>query len=195
MELIAITQEGCCPWESRAIEYMIDSGFSRVHIRKPMADADSVAALIESIDRHCYPYLSLHDHHALAVRYGLGGVHLNSRWPEVPSGFGGLVSRSCHSVDEAATADYDYCFLSPIFDSISKSGYSAAFDRPTLAAALSTTLAARKVIALGGVTAGRLSDLAWLGFRGAAFLGAVWRGTDYKTIENNINAIVRTCVE
>lgn len=194
MELIAITQEGCCPWESRAIEYMIDCGFSRIHIRKPMADADSVAALIGSIDRRCYPYLSLHDHHALAVRYGLGGVHLNSRWPEVPSGFGGLVSRSCHSVGEAAMADCDYCFLSPIFDSISKSGYRAAFDRPTLAAALATTLAARKVIALGGVTAGHLPELAGLGFNGAAFLGAIWRGTDFKTIGKNIDEIVRACV-
>lgn len=90
--------------------------------------------------------------------------------------------------------DCDYCFLSPIFDSISKSGYRAAFDCSTLAAALATTLAARKVIALGGVTAGHLPELAGLGFKGAAFLGAIWQGTDFNTIEKNINEIVSACV-
>ena len=77
-----------------------------------------------------YSRISLHDHHELAARFGVGGVHLNSRNPSVPDGFGGMVSRSCHSIAELSqySSVCDYMFLSPIFDSISKSGYVSRFS-------------------------------------------------------------------
>lgn len=62
------------------------------------------------------------------------------------------VSTSLHSLEELQLellSDADYAFLSPIFDSVSKSGYSAAFDRDQLASAL--TCAKCPVYALGGM--------------------------------------------
>ena len=99
-------------------------------------------------------------------------------------------------------SSFDYVFLSPLFESISKPGYgggrgdgtgaSAKFWRsggddgqgssspsPALAAAL---LSAREsprrlgVVALGGVDASRLRLVSGLGFEAAAVLGAVWGG-------------------
>ena len=194
MELIAGTSENRLQCEAAAVEYLIDSGFSRVHLRRTQAGRNDMRRLIESIAPDYYPRLSVHDHHDLAKEYGLGGIHLNSRVPDRDPEFGGLVSRSCHSIAEAETADYDYCFLSPVFDSISKSGYRAAFDSQSLRAALSSALASRKVIALGGVSAGHLGELAALGFKGAALLGAIWNGNDLTAIKNNINNIVRACI-
>jgi len=91
--------------------------------------------------------------------------------------------------EEAATADrepwppgayLDYCFLSPVYDSISKAGYRAAGflapgegRRRRLAAALGRSPV--PVLALGGVGPGKLAELRDAGFAGAAVLGAVWR--------------------
>lgn len=106
----------------------------------------------------------------------------------------------------AASRSFDYVFLSPIFESISKPGYggeregtgaSAQFWRggdggdgegsspsrpsPALAAAL---LSAREsprrlgVVALGGIEPSRLRLVSGLGFEAAAVLGAVWGSED-----------------
>ena len=81
----------------------------------------------------------------------------------------GLVSRSCHSLDEL-TAEANYLFLSPIFDSISKPGYRAAFSAEELRGKVDG-----RVFALGGVTFEQLPYIQELGFGGAAMLGAAWR--------------------
>ena len=103
----------------------------------------------------------------------MGGVHPTSRFPEIPPCWRGLVSRSCHSLDEvAACQDADYLFLSPIFDSISKSGYRSAFTDAQLRSASEID---GHVYALGGVRPENFPLLKEYGFGGAALLGHVWR--------------------
>lgn len=177
MICIAITSENFCPGEAVAIERMLAGGvIDRVHIRKPGADEGAVEALISAIDEGYHGRLSLHSHHHLAARYGTG-VHLNAANPDVPDGFTGIVSRSCHSTEELALPS-DYSFLSPIFDSISKSGYHGAFSLDALAAHVD-----RRVVALGGVRPEYLPILHETGFGGAAFLGYIWHGDISRNLE------------
>lgn len=86
------------------------------------------------------------------------------------------VSASCHSIAETAAkkADADYVFLSPIFDSISKQGYQAAYSDGALSKAAADGIIDSRVIALGGITADRMPMLRRWHFGGAAFLGDVW---------------------
>ncbi|MDE6276890.1 MAG: thiamine phosphate synthase [Muribaculaceae bacterium] len=171
MKLIAITTPHFWPGEALAIRRLLDCGWSRVHIRKPEASPDELRGLIEAIPPQYYPRLSLHDRFDLALAYGLGGVHLNMRNPLPPHGWKGLVSRSCHSLEELAQfAALDYLTLSPVFDSISKPGYKSAFG----SAALSST-SLKNVYALGGVSFSRLRELELLGFEGAAMLSEAWQ--------------------
>lgn len=142
----------------------------RVHIRKPGYSADDVRMLIEAIPMELRHKLSIHDHLHLASECRLGGVHLNSRNNIVPAGWSGMVSRSFHRIDEIGSSDYDYAFLSPVFPSISKPGYS-----PTLSPGEIRSVASDRIFALGGVTEDRLDEVERLGFGGAAFLGSVWR--------------------
>ena len=129
MRILVITGEAFRPSEAEEIRLLLDEGAERIHLRKPQAAEESMRRLIESLPQRLYPRLTLHDHLPLAVEYGLGGVHLNSRSRRVPDGFRGVVSCSCHTLEELALhPEADYCFLSPIFDSISKSGYRAAFN-------------------------------------------------------------------
>lgn len=69
--------------------------------------------------------------------------------------------------------EIDYCFLSPIFNSISKPGYTSSLTALTdLQPYLAT--ARYPVIALGGVTPDVFPQLADAGFSGAALLGSIF---------------------
>jgi len=171
MRLIAITFPYFFEGEDAAICRLLDRGWERVHIRKPEADAASVATLIERIPGRYYPAITLHDHFELAERYGLGGIHLNRRNPVAPAGWQGVTSRSCHSLEEVVSCrNLDYLTLSPIYDSISKPGYNSRFDIKTL-----KTVCLDNVYAMGGVTFSRLRELQDVGFAGAAMLSEAWK--------------------
>ena len=178
MNLIILTTPNFLPDEAEALTALLSHGLYRLHLRKPGCTEAELDALIRQLPPAYYPRISLHDHFPLQARYHLGGIHLNSRNPDVPTGFQGLVSRSCHTLEEAARYAplTDYYFLSPIFDSISKQGYHAGFTEQQLRRATEQGIINEKTIALGGVTADKLPYLASLGFGGAAFLGDIWSG-------------------
>ena len=123
MRIIVITDTSFAASEAESIRILLSEGVDRVHLRKPQSAEADMRRLIEALPPELYPRLTLQDHLHLAGEYGIGGVHLNARNPEIPAGFGGLISRSCHSFGEIAShPTEDYLFLSPIFDSISKTG-------------------------------------------------------------------------
>lgn len=177
MKKIAITLPDFIPCEAQAIVRALESGYDRVHLRKPGSAIQDMAALIGKIPAEYRQSISLHDHLGLAVEHGLGGVHLNSRFPEKPAGFNGLVSRSCHSIDEAAACKdaCDYVFLSPVFDSISKEGYCSGFTSGQIRQARDCGIIDSKVYALGGITPEKTDMLEEMGFGGGAMLGYVWK--------------------
>lgn len=171
MKLIAITTPDLLQDEDLAICHLLDRGWNRVHIRKPEVSATQISNLIERIPQKYRLFLSLHDHFELAVGYGLGGIHLNRRNPLPPSGWNGLVSRSCHTIEEIEQHTHlDYLTISPVYDSISKPDYKGRFSLDTLK---NTNL--KNVYALGGVNFSRLNELERLGFEGAAMLSEAWK--------------------
>lgn len=189
--LIAITPECTVPDERKLVEMLIDSGFDFVHVRKPDADEPGLRAYLESIGEPYRAQLTLHDRHELAEDYGVGGIHLNRRNPEPPSGYPGRVSRSLHSIDELndTIIGNDYCTLSPIYDSISKAGYRSHFSADTLHNALSDKHLRVPIIALGGVTPDQIDELRQLGFSGAAFLGYLFADADADVLKQRIKTI------
>lgn len=119
----------------------------------------------------------LHDHHELVREYAVGGVHLNSRNPEPPADWCGDVSRSCHSLEEVKEwkSRCTYVTLSPIFDSISKQEYCAAFTHEQLMQAKADGIIDNRVIALGGICADNVHEAMSYGFGGVMVLGDAWR--------------------
>lgn len=109
MRIIVITDTPFAASEAESIRILLSEGADRVHLRKPQSAENDMRRLIEALPPELYPRLTLQDHLYLAGEYGIGGVHLNARNPEIPAGFGGLISRSCHSFEELAshpTEDY-----------------------------------------------------------------------------------------
>lgn len=177
MEWIVITSPGFLQGEADFIDRLFNHGLDRLHLRKPGADIWECRRLLDGISREWLPRIVVHDNFGLCREYGLGGVHLNGRNPMAPPNHEGSVSRSCHSLEEISRykGECDYLTLSPIFNSISKQGYMAAFGPRQLAAARDSGLIDRRVIALGGVTLENIPRVRELGFGGVAILGDVWQ--------------------
>lgn len=175
MKLVVFTRPAFYAGEAADITHLLEHcGVARVHIRKPDADEADVEALIAAIDPRLRSRLTVHYFPTLAVRYGTG-LQLNARVPEAPAGFGGMISRSCHSVAELTQdPSVAYSFLSPVGDSISKAGYKAAFTAAELEDAARRGIFNEHVYALGGVRQRDLARYRALGFGGAGLLGAVW---------------------
>lgn len=176
MKLIVLTLPYFIRNEAAYVAWLLRSGVDAVHIRKPDSTREQCAALLGEIPLEYHCRLVVHDHFSLCGEFGLKGVHLNRRNPVAPAGFGGSVSCSCHSIGEAVRRkpSMDYVFLSPVFDSISKQGYTSAYTAEELACAACRGFIDDKVVALGGVTAPRIGMLRGWHFGGAALLGDIW---------------------
>jgi thiamine-phosphate pyrophosphorylase len=179
MKLIIITTEHFFEGETAALNALFEHGMEILHLRKPDSTETELKNFIEQIDEQYHERIVLHDHYSLVNTFHLGGVHLNKRnknrrKPMFISC--SSVSRSCHSIKELKKrAGYEYVFLSPIFDSISKAGYTHAFTPEDLFSAQSAGLIDKQVIALGGICPENIPVAHQYGFGGVAGLGALWK--------------------
>ena len=176
--IIAITLPYFFEGEAKLISAVLKNKTADlVHIRKPEASSHQIKSLITEINPNFHKRIKLHDHFELLDDFPLGGIHLNERNQTIHP-MAKSVSRSFHTIEELISASkYDYVTLSPIFDSISKPGYKAAFKPDDLKSALSTL---HNVIALGGVTSEKYPFLKEIGFHGAAGIGQFWDSNNLK---------------
>lgn len=183
MRLIAISWPDFFEGEAAVINALFEEDLDILHLRKPGAKEEDVATLIEKIEPRFRKRLTLHYLPDLAERYAVGGYHLSPNRPLAPEGWGGRLSASCHTMEELVEKLHtvDYAFLSPIFDSISKSGYKSSFSHETLQKAASENVIGAGVVALGGVTPANMGMVKELGFGGVAVLGGLWGD---RTLEN-----------
>ena len=186
MNLAVITLPDCFEGETSLVNSLFFHGLGKLHLRKPRAGKEMLSDWIREIRPEDRKRIALHDHHDLAREFSLGGIHLNGRNPEVPEWLDRkvfTVSRSCHSIQEIREnlAECDYLFLSPIFDSISKGGYTSAFTRETLLQAYHDGLFSKPVYALGGVSADNIRSIYDYGFAGAAVIGSLWQVHPFTT--------------
>lgn len=172
---ITVTSPSFFDGEASFIGRLLSGGADLVHLRKPGAAESDCARLLDALTAEERARIVIHDFFELAGPYGLRGIHLNARRSEIPAGYTGHVSRSCHSLEEVKRWKpvCNYVFLSPVFDSISKQGYRAGGTPEILRRASGEGIIDEKVIALGGVTPDKLQLLHSLGFGGAAMLGYV----------------------
>jgi len=191
MDLLVITPEQNVPAEARIVNDLFARGLQRLHVRKHGYTTAQYREYIMSIDSRYYSRIVVHSSFELLHELGLGGIHLNSHsrtddnvWKSISDIPQSTISTSFHSWQEIEENDfpYNYVFISPIFDSISKAGYSGSID---LSGAVSIKEYRKmqgrycpKIIGLGGVRGGQLNDLRSIGFDGAAMLGAIWLSED-----------------
>lgn len=185
---IAITAEETREDEPKRIRCILDAGWDAMHIRKPGASLKDIKNLIEAIPQQYHGRLWLHGHFELINEFNLGGLHLNSRCPSAPSNYQGPLSRACHTIEE--TLDYGQndrysrLLLSPVFDSVSKTGYRGKFSDYELLEIADLLV---PVIALGGVTPDRVGQIMHLPFGGYAVLGYLEQAETIDELKRRLN--------
>lgn len=181
MILIGISWPDFFAGEADAINALFEAGLPLLHLRKPGGPAADVAKLVGRIRPEFRNRLTMHYLPQLAAELSLGGYHLSAGHPPAPAGWSGRLSASCHSlweVRQAKARGLDYVFLSPIFDSVSKSGYKSAFSAEDIARAAAEGVVDSRVVALGGIRPENLRRVEAMGFGGAAVLGSLWSSID-----------------
>jgi thiamine-phosphate pyrophosphorylase len=196
MKLIVFTRPECFSGEAEAIDLLFREGVEVLHLRKPGASEAEVMQLLEEIPAKWHAQIMLHDFD-LRERFSLRGLHLNHRRPLPPVDYHGCLSVACHSLEEVAVQKpkVDYLFLSPIFDSISKQGYTSGFCPEVLEQAHIDGLIDAQVVALGGVSLERIPQLTTWGFGGVALLGDVWNRLHNRSAFIDYLAALRACAE
>lgn len=180
MRLICITKENKVHNEATQIHFLLENGIDILHLRKPDFSERELSSLLSEIDKSFHERIVLHDHFNLTSYFHVRGIHLNKRNNRIPLLYKGKISRSCHSLGEIEgnTDMYEYLFLSPIFNSISKYGYYSGFSEQELVDATQKGIIHSKIIALGGITPERILKLKPYPFGGVAVLGYLWNYTD-----------------
>lgn len=152
------------------------NGLTILHLRKPGAEQAVYEKFIRQIEPRYRNRIVIHDHYELAEKYQLRGMHFKSgmaaKYVNYPNQ---TISISCHSVEEIQNLPFRpaYCFLSPLFDSISKAGYQSQFQQLPEVSDIPVP-----VIALGGITPERAALCKMMGFKGVAALGYIWEKPD-----------------
>lgn len=192
MKFILFTRPDFFAGEEDIINTLFENGLELLHLRKPNFAPVYMERLLSLINPKYYKKIVIHDFFYLREEFGLLGIHLNSRNPVRPEGYSGHISMSCHSIDEVEQKkkDFNYVFLSPIFDSISKPRYKSGFTLEELKEASDRNIIDRKVIALGGIDSDNIKQIKKMGFGGVAVIGDVWDKFDYLN-DSDFDAVIR----
>jgi len=182
MRLIVITSSERIEQEAEKINDLFEAGMEILHVRKSDFSKEEYIELLNEIKQKYHNRIKIHEFFELTETYNLLGIHLNARNPNYAEKRKVNISKSVHSIEELEAIDeYDYVFLSPIFDSISKKGYRSNFCDATLSKASLHGIINQKVIALGGINVQVIQVLKKYAFGGAAVLGSIWETEDVVT--------------
>ena len=188
MKIIAITTPKVIHEDTFLIKNLIARGIDFIHLRKPDADINECRKLLSELTNEERTKIIVHDFPELYFEFSLKGIHINRNVTSLPNDYKGYKTRSCHSLEEISKYknDYDYLFLSPIFDSISKVGYKSGFNDEELLNASVDGIIDERVIALGGVTFDKIPYLKELHFGGVAMIGGRYNIEVLENLKNSL---------
>jgi len=159
---------------------ILESKIVYFHLRKPAYSINETRSFLNKLPKRLHSKIVIHNHVSLLEEYNLKGYYctrkflqgnsvelLKNKHPNT------LFSKGCHSIVELSNIEmYDYVFLSPIFDSISKRNLPASFEFNQLEKALIDTKV--PIYALGGITPLLLEKIKHFNFQGIGILGFLW---------------------
>ena len=172
--------------EVALVNALFEEGLPLFHLRKPMFSVTELKNWLSLVKPEYMERISLHTFHDLVYEFPVGGIHTSERQRQASDQgrhqqeflleqFPKLrLSSSFHTLSDLENAPkiYDYTFISPVFDSISRPHYKAGFSPEEIIEMLSN--ARNKVFALGGICSQQIPEIVDMGFDGAGMLGAIW---------------------
>jgi len=176
MRIDVLTAPYYFPGETTLINRFFELGLKSLHVRKPESSLSDMRHFLGQIDPSHHQYIIVHEHILLKEEFNLAGIHVKpSIYMQLPKE-DYLLSTSAHDLAAFRSLDRENnkIFISPLYDSISKSGYKA--NEKLWAIAKQPRKG--QLIALGGIKADLLPEVEQGGFDGAALLGYLWNSND-----------------
>jgi thiamine-phosphate pyrophosphorylase len=184
MKLIVISSSLNIFDEMETIFQLFFEGLQYFHLRKPEFTKKEYEYFLQQIPEQHRNKIIIHHYHELIESYNLKGIHHTSKTNFKSLSFRRKIhqSKSFHLLEEVVNNKYpyDYGFLSPIYNSISKPGYQSKFNFPQLTNFLSNNPQTIPLIALGGIDFDKIEEIKQMGFAGIAILGAIWQENQIK---------------
>ena len=176
MKLIIMTKATFFVEEDKILTTLFEEGMENLHLYKPGSEPIYSERLLTLLPDDYYKRITVHDHFYLREEYGLKGIHLNHATDNVPFGYRGNITRTCHTIEElsAAKKESKYVFLKTIFDSQSNPEDKRTQDYDQLKEAAKKGLIDKKVYAMGGINIDNISLCRELGFGGVVICGDLW---------------------
>lgn len=185
MRIIVITPENYLEKEVQILKQIIENGVERIHIRKPGSTAKELERFLNQFSAEERTFFSLNQHHHLAEKYQIRYLHVKSGergeapyepWRRLKNK-GYLLSSSAHSLKEAVQLDglFEYVFISPVFDSISKPDYPGILQELQPEEIGKSPV---KLVALGGLNELNINKLNDYNFDMIALLGILWQNPE-----------------
>lgn len=186
MRVILISSTENVDNETALVTRLFENGLENFHLRKPKFSTRELKKYIEEIPYQYHRGIIIHSHHKLALKFKLKGIHITKshqkkkyrtlltirflkfKRPDI------IITRSFNKIASLfeEKTQFDYVFLSPVFESFS-SKYQSGFTEHSLKFALEKT--AFKVVARGGIKFETIEKAKELGFYGAALYNAIWK--------------------
>ncbi len=156
---------------------LFEAGLYRLHVRKPTWNHEEIGLLLHAVPSKWRNRVVVHHWFDACGMYRLAGIHASYQNFDFLK-FGQYlqesfsVSCSVHSWQELEqiSKKCHYVFMGPIFDSISKMGYS----QNHLLHSIPETFKESKIYALGGIDTSRLHQVLEMGYYGIGVLGYIW---------------------
>ncbi|MES2132963.1 MAG: thiamine phosphate synthase [Bacteroidota bacterium] len=182
--LVVISSSTTVSNEASLINQLFEEGLAVFHLRKPDSTEYELTTLLKQINPMYYSKVALHHFHYVAKHFGINRLHYTGSHREQIAedtllsykSEGMILSTSVHTIEEYydLSGHFNYTFLGPVFDSISKPGYKAKeFDVKSIDKKKSV-----KLIALGGIDEANCSKAYRMGFDGIGVLGSIWNNED-----------------
>lgn len=191
MKLIVVTAPTFFVEEDKIITALFEEGLDILHLRKPETPAMYAERLLTLIPEKYHRRIVTHEHFYLKEEFNLMGIHLNARNPKEPHDYSGHISCTCHSIEDVKNKKhfYDYLFMSPIYDCITKQGTYSGYIPEELRQAGKEKIIDSKVMALGGITPENILEIKDYGFGGAVILGDLWNKFNARTDHDYLEVI------
>lgn len=188
MKVIVISSPVSVERELEILNDLFENGLDTFHLRKPDIKLEEAEEYIRKIEPKYISRIMIHSHYELLRKYNLKGIHLPEKVREEKEAKIIIkaarnrrlkVSTSVHHLEDIKRCDaLDYAFLSPVYPSISKPGYSGNLTAEKFKSWKEINSFKTKVVALGGVNLEHIDELKQAGFDGVAILGAVWKNKE-----------------
>ena len=186
MKIIVVSTSKKDEKEPFIVTQLFENGLENFHLRKPKLSTKDFIEYIEKIPSQFHNRIVIHSHHNLAKKYNLKGIHytkvhqkdnFKNWWRNKVLGYSRMahVKTASHtklsSLYDETSIQFNYVFLSPIFDSLTGK-YQSGFYEEGIRAAIQKS--GKKIVARGGVDITRIEKVQELGFYGMALYSCIW---------------------